>query len=86
MTALDPPAAFRAFMKGYGGIGPLEQRDFGKWLAALLGWFSFQARRTLGDWPTETTFDRLDAQKMARDTLLEIERALTSMTLWTSWA
>jgi len=81
ITASDAPRAFRSFLNGYGGLGPLEERDFGKWLAALLGWFSFQARRTLGDWSTDTAFDRLEAQAMARDTVVEIERALTSMTL-----
>lgn len=85
ITAPDAPESFRAFLEGYGGLAPLEERDFGKWLAALLGWFSFQARRTLGDWPTDTAFDRLEAEAMARDTVVELERALTSLSLWSSW-
>ena len=86
ITAPDPPEAFRSFLRGYGSLGPLDGRDFGKWLAALLGWFSFQARRTLGDWSTDTAFDRLEAEAMARETIVELERALASLSLWSSWA
>ena len=85
VAAAEPAVAFRAFLDGYGELAPLEARDFGKWVAALLGWFSFQARRTLGDWPTETRFDRLEAETMARDTVDELEVALASLSLWSSW-
>lgn len=85
VVAPEPAVCFRAFLDGYGELAPLEERDFGKWVAALLGWFSFQARRTLGDWPTETTFDRLEAERMARSTIEELELALASLAVWSSW-
>ncbi|HUS22080.1 MAG TPA: hypothetical protein VMZ66_08735 [Aeromicrobium sp.] len=86
VAAEDPPGAFRAFLDGYGGISSLSERDFGKWVAALLAWFSFQARRALGDWATDAAFERLEAEVMTRDTVVELERTLNSLSLWSSWA
>jgi Ser/Thr protein kinase RdoA (MazF antagonist) len=85
VASKDAPGAFRAFLGGYGGLSQLEERDFGKWLAALLGWFSFQARRTLGDWPTDTAFERMEAEEMAREAIVELEGTLKSLSLWASW-
>jgi uncharacterized damage-inducible protein DinB len=38
VAAGDPPVAFRAFLDGHGGVGEVHEHDFGKWVAALVGW------------------------------------------------
>jgi len=86
VVSSDPPAAFRSFLDGYSGLGDVAERDFGKWVAALLGWFSFQARRALGDWPTEPAVERREAEAMTRDAVAELDRTLKSLPLWASWA
>jgi Ser/Thr protein kinase RdoA (MazF antagonist) len=79
-------AAFRAFLEGFGDLdGPLDARDFGKWVADLLGWFGFQARRTLGDWPADTAHERGEAEALARTALVELEHTLRSIPEWTTW-
>jgi len=86
----DMPGAFRAFLAAYAAAGTpivdLSERDFGKWVAALLGWFSFQARRVLGDWASDAAFERRQAEAMARDAVAELERTLGSISTWASWA
>jgi hypothetical protein len=87
----DAPAAFRAFLGAYAAAGgtpivDLLPSDFGKWTAALLGWFSYQSRRVLGDWATDAAHERREAESMARDALGELRRTLRSLEVWASWA
>jgi len=86
VAADDAASAFRAFLEGHGQVGAVDERDFGKWLAALLGWFAFQARRALGEWSTLTAFERQEAAGMARDTIVELEHTLRSLARWSSWS
>lgn len=81
---------FVAFLEGYqeagGAVVGLAEADFAKWLAALLGWFSFQARRALGDWPTETAEERDLAWTSACRAWEGITGTLSSLPLWAHWA
>jgi len=81
--------AFEAFLVGYsdagGDMSAPSERDFGKWIAALLGWFSFQGRRVLGDWPSETDAERRAAAAMARDAITDLRVSLAALQTWTSW-
>jgi len=78
---------FMAFMIGYNASGqPIEQLhelDFAKWFAALVSWFSFQGRRSLGDWPQVTELEKASAAEMARDTLLSLQSSLDALPNWT---
>ena len=81
--------AFVRFLRGYvdagGSLPRLSEHDFAKWLAALLGWFSFQARRALGEWPADTADERAEASAMAADALANLRAALAAMPAWMSW-
>jgi len=83
-------AVFCSFLDGYraagGVIDGLTERDFGKWIAALLGWFSFQGRRVLGDWPTDTPAERKEAAAHVGWTIERLRRSLDSLSRWASWA
>ena len=82
--------AFEAFLAGYshtgGDLTGLSECDFGKWIAALLGWFSLQARRALGDWPSDTEAERQAAASMAHDALAALRLSLAALPTWISWA
>jgi hypothetical protein len=82
-------AAFAAFLDGYAGSGgaidSLSPRDFGKWTAGLLGWFSFQGRRALGEWPLDTPDERDVAATMAGDAVRELAGSLSALTTWAGW-
>ena len=82
--------AFVAFLDGYrdagGAIGGLTEADFAKWFAALLGWFAFQARRVLGDWPTETAEERDHAWASASWAWQGVKDTLLSVPQWKQWA
>lgn len=82
-------AAFRALLDGYGEVaGPVEalvEADFAKWLAALLGWFTFQARRALGDWPTETAEERAQAWASASRAWQGLRGSLANLPEWARW-
>jgi aminoglycoside phosphotransferase (APT) family kinase protein len=91
VASATPDEAFRSFLAGYAAGGrpaivSLEERDFGKWVAAVLGWFAFQSRRVLGDWPTDAPHERREAEGMARWSLDELERTLRSLPTWARWA
>ncbi|CAN5606413.1 hypothetical protein BH10CHL1_BH10CHL1_03390 [soil metagenome] len=84
----DPnPENFGAFMTGYNALGtPIETLhapDFAKWIAGLLEWFCFQARRTLGEWPEVTETERITAAVLARDALATLQSSLTAIPRWT---
>jgi hypothetical protein len=90
-TPAEPDRAiFEGFLAGYqdagGAIGSLAAADFAKWFAALLGWFSFQGRRALGDWPSDTTEERGDARAMAGSALATLRDGLASLPAWSRWA
>lgn len=83
----DPnPASFIAFMTGYNESGALlatlHDQDFAKWLAALLDWFCFQARRAVGEWPEVTAPERIVAVDMARDALSTLQSSLIALPRW----
>lgn len=82
-------AAFDAFLDGYGEVaGPVEaltDTDFAKWLAALLGWFTFQARRALDDWPTETAEERAQAWTSASRAWQGLKDSLLRIPEWAEW-
>ncbi|HET6952119.1 MAG TPA: hypothetical protein VFI47_17185 [Acidimicrobiales bacterium] len=82
-------APFDAFLTGYsdagGDIERLSERDFGKWLAALLGWFSLQARRALGEWSADTEAERWAAHAMAADALVQLRDSLAHLSTWATW-
>lgn len=88
-TGIDDPKPenFRAFMTGYNESGaPLEtlqEQDFAKWMAALLEWFCFQARRTVGEWPEVTEAERTAAADLARDALATLQSSLIAIPRWT---
>ncbi len=81
--------AFEAFLEGYSAAGgdaaDLEPRDFAKWLAALVGWFAYQARRAMGDWEDENEAEREAAMRMALDTLRAIRPTLEKLPVWSGW-
>ena len=81
-------SAFEAFLGGYcdrgGQLRELSEPDFGKWIAALLGWFSFQARRA-GDWPTDTRAERHEAEAQARDSITALRSSLSALATWAAW-
>jgi aminoglycoside phosphotransferase (APT) family kinase protein len=84
----DPnPEHFIAFMSGYNESGAsldtLRDQDFAKWIAALIGWFCFQARRTVGEWPEVTEAERTAAAVLARDALATLQSSLRSLSRWT---
>lgn len=76
---------FVAFLDGYGFDGPLVDTDFAKWIAALVGWFTFQGRRALGDFADDTDYERAEALAMAHDALAELTIAMRSLPEWTTW-
>lgn len=80
---------FERFLAGYvrdgANLDQLSERDFGKWLAALLRWFSFQARRALGDWDSDTPDERTAAAAMAIDAVDGLRSALSALPTWSSW-
>jgi hypothetical protein len=83
-------ARFRAFVERYeiggGRLSPIEPLDFSKWLAALVGWASFSARRALGDHDDdEGELDHASAAAMAVDALCGLESSLRSLETWASW-
>jgi Ser/Thr protein kinase RdoA (MazF antagonist) len=88
-AAAPDRAAFAAFLDGYarsgGAIDSLSPRDFGKWIAALLGWFSFQGRRALGEWPSDTPDERDVAATMAGDAVRALAGSLSALTTWAGW-
>lgn len=80
---------FVAFLDGYvasgGTLTPLKEQDFAKWVAALVSWFFFQARRALGDWPDEKPSERDKAIVLAQDALTSIRPTLNQLATWTKW-
>lgn len=86
----DRATSFRTFLDGYraagGDLPRLVPSDFGKWVAALLGWFSFQARRALGDFPTDTQRERSEAAAMAAATVGALRETLESVSEWARWS
>lgn len=81
------PETFRAFINGYNEAGALLEtlceQDFAKWIAGLLEWFCFQARRAVGEWPEITTIERTIAAEWAYDALLTLQSSLTALSRWT---
>jgi Ser/Thr protein kinase RdoA (MazF antagonist) len=83
----DPsPEHFSTFMTGYNESGVpldmLEAQDFAKWLADLLSWFCFQARRTAGEWPEVTEAERGCAAQLARAALTTLQSSLAALPRW----
>lgn len=76
---------FLAFLDAYGLDGPLEDIDFAKWVAALVGWATFQTRRARGEFPDDTAADRAVAQQLADDALRELDTTLASLDEWVRW-
>ena len=78
---------FAAFMDGYNvpgqSIERLQEHDFAKWLAALVGWFAVQARRSMGDWTDVTEDERASAARMASDALMGLRSSLSALPEWT---
>ena len=84
----DPnPENFVAFMTGYNESGApldtLREQDFAKWIAELLSWFCFQARRTVGEWPEVTEEERTAAAVLAGNALATLQSSLTALPRWT---
>lgn len=81
------PENFTAFMTGYNELGTtletLQDQDFAKWIAGLLSWFCFQARRTVGEWSEVTEAERSVAAVLARDALMTLQSSLTALPRWT---
>jgi aminoglycoside phosphotransferase (APT) family kinase protein len=81
--------AFVAFLDGYsksgGTIAGLVEQDFAKWVAAIVGWFAFQARRALGDWPEDTPDERKAALDMSINAYASLQPTLSRISTWTSW-
>lgn len=82
--------AFVAFMDGYSAAGGtvtnLRERDFAKWVAALVGWFCFQSRRALGDYSDDRPSDRAKAAEMARDALMSLRSTVDGLATWAKWS
>ena len=83
------PEHFVAFLAGYNGpdatLDTLREEDFAKWVAELLSWFCFQARRAFGEWPAVTVAERSVAADIARDALVTLQSSLTMLAQWTRW-
>ncbi len=84
----DPnPENFIAFITGYNELGTtletLRDQDFAKWIAELLSWFCFQARRTVGEWPEVTEAERIASAVLARNALATLQSSLTAIPRWT---
>ena len=81
--------AFVAFLDGYVALGgtlfKLEEQDFAKWIAALVDWFCFQARRALGDWDDENQSERKDAIAKAHNALTSLRSTLEQLSTWVKW-
>lgn len=80
---------FSAFLDGYREAGGMilegSERSFGKWIAALTGWFCFQSRRAIGEWPADSAAERHDAEQMADEAIAGLEFALDNVATWALW-
>lgn len=80
---------FTAFLDGYRDAGGVilegSERSFGKWIAALTGWFCFQSRRAIGEWPADSAAERQGAESMANDAIAGLEFALGNLVTWAQW-
>ena len=82
--------AFTAFLDGYFEAGAesfrLEERDFAKWLAELVSWFAFQARRAMGEWETDSNAEREHALHMSRKVYQSLRPTLDQLPIWAQWS
>lgn len=80
---------FSAFLDGYRETGGMilegSERSFGKWIAALTGWFCFQSRRAIGEWPPDSADERQGAASMADDAIAVLAFALDNLATWALW-
>ncbi len=80
---------FSAFLDGYREAGGMilegSERSFGKWIAALTGWFCFQSRRAIGEWPADSDAERSGAEAMADEAVAGLEFALDNLATWARW-
>jgi hypothetical protein len=77
--------AFSAFLSAHGTPLPIVVGDVAKHAAAILGWFSYQGRRSLGEWATDTARDRHVAAELVDDVLGQIRRTVASVETWCNW-
>ena len=82
-------ALFAAFLAGYrqagGRIDDLRPADFGKLVAALIGWFVFMGRRALRDFD-DTDQEAAAAAVMTRETIERMILTLQSLEGWSASA
>jgi Ser/Thr protein kinase RdoA (MazF antagonist) len=79
------PAAFRQFMRGYesraGRLGLLAPADFAKWVAAVVGWFTFSGARALGAFD-DTEAELAEAAEMVVWSGEMLRRTMASLPRW----